>query len=227
MTHPKFLNGFTLKIIAITAMTADHIGVLFFPGLTILRVIGRLTFPIMAFFITEGICHTSSLSRYACRLLIFGLLSVLPCILAFGWGLNIFFTLLCGLLALVVARRYPQRGAHLPLVLLLSLLSAPCDWGFGGVWMIYLMGTTKKRELGIVLGIIAGLILSPLPDLFLALFYYHRIFVPAAHLFRLGILLAIPLLVCYNGRQGPNWKYLFYWYYPGHLLALAALAVMM
>lgn len=226
MPRYKFLSGFSLKLIAIAAMTVDHIGMLFFPGLPILRVIGRLTFPIMGFFITEGYRHTSNLKRYAGRLLIFGVISILPCLLAFGWGLNIFFTLLCGLLALEAAHRFPSRHIHLPLVLLISLISAPCDWGIGGVWLIYLMGTAKRQKLGIALGVVVGLFLSPLQDWFLAMFYYHSAFHIQAHYFRAGILLAIPLLLCYNGKRGLRCKYLFYWYYPVHLLILAAVTAL-
>lgn len=218
----KRLSGFNLKVIALLAMTIDHIGVLFFPGIPLFRVIGRLTFPIMGFFIVEGHTHTGNLKRYAGRLMGFGLISVFPCYLAFGWGLNIFFTLLCGLFSLEVASRYPKRCIHLPLVFLLSLLSAPCDWGFGGVWLIYLMGTLKRRE-GIVFGIVLGMLVSPLPDLFLAQFYFHSTFLVQSQLFRIGILLAIPLLMCYNGRRGVRIKYLFYWYYPVHLLILSLL----
>ncbi|MCX5810402.1 MAG: TraX family protein [Proteobacteria bacterium] len=32
--------------------------------------------------------------------------------------------------------------------------------------------------------------------------------------------LSVPLLALYNGKRGPNAKYLFYIFYPGHLAVL-------
>lgn len=48
------LSGNQLKIIAMITMLIDHIGVNLFPSVTILRVIGRLSFPIFAYMIAEG-----------------------------------------------------------------------------------------------------------------------------------------------------------------------------
>lgn len=54
------LDSNMLKLIAIAAMTADHIAWLLFPGYPtdplpiILHIIGRLTCPIMCFLIAEG-----------------------------------------------------------------------------------------------------------------------------------------------------------------------------
>ena len=54
------LNSNQIKVIAIIAMTIDHVTWLLFPGcqkiwwVMLLHVIGRLTAPIMWFFIAEG-----------------------------------------------------------------------------------------------------------------------------------------------------------------------------
>ena len=58
------LTGNQLKILALIAMTIDHVGVMLFPESVWLRVIGRLAFPIFAYMIAEGCHYTRSKSRY-------------------------------------------------------------------------------------------------------------------------------------------------------------------
>lgn len=65
------LSASTLKIIACITMVIDHLGAYIFTDLEILRVIGRLSFPIFAYFIAEGCRYTRhKLKRF---LLVFGL----------------------------------------------------------------------------------------------------------------------------------------------------------
>ena len=65
-TQPRFcfLSGNALKIIAVLSMLCDHIGMFFFPKIAIMRIIGRLAFPIFAFMIAEGAAHTRNKLRY-------------------------------------------------------------------------------------------------------------------------------------------------------------------
>lgn len=67
----KGLNATQLKLIAAFTMLLDHAGALLFPEVMILRVIGRLAYPLFAFMIAEGCRHTRNKLRYF--LLIFGL----------------------------------------------------------------------------------------------------------------------------------------------------------
>lgn len=216
------MNAFTLKLIAVAAMTIDHVGYLFFPSYTLLRVIGRITFPIMGFFIAHGFMHTRSVKNYALRLLLFSLISVVPCYMAFGWTLNIFLTLLGGLAALAVAQKCKNTPLRLLSTFGISVLTLPCDWGFSGVWLIYVMGRAKSKVAGIIGGVLTGLVLSPLQSLLLSV-YFQTPFKLSGQLFRLGMLMAIPLLLCYNQKRGPSFKYFFYIYYPAHLLVLATI----
>ncbi|MBE6652622.1 MAG: hypothetical protein E7610_04315 [Ruminococcaceae bacterium] len=65
------LSASTLKIIACVTMVIDHVGAYIFTDLEILRIIGRLSFPIFAYFIAEGCRYTRhKLKRF---LLVFGL----------------------------------------------------------------------------------------------------------------------------------------------------------
>ncbi|MBQ8402939.1 MAG: hypothetical protein IJX55_00760, partial [Clostridia bacterium] len=53
-----------MKIIAALAMFIDHAGYLMFPQYDILRIIGRMAFPIFAFMIAEGCKYTKNKARY-------------------------------------------------------------------------------------------------------------------------------------------------------------------
>ena len=65
MENLKF-NATQLKYIAIIAMTIDHLGWLLYPGLVkevvpvTMHIIGRLTAPIMWYFIAEGCYYTKN-----------------------------------------------------------------------------------------------------------------------------------------------------------------------
>ncbi len=70
------LSSFHLKIIAMTLMTIDHIAALIFLPLfgaesalyVSFKLIGRLSFPLFAFLIVEGIFHSTNQKKYLLRL---------------------------------------------------------------------------------------------------------------------------------------------------------------
>ena len=74
----KVLSGFVLKILAIVFMTCDHVGVFMHQrGIasdfaTILRIFGRLAFPLFIFLLVEGVRHTKCIWKYFARLGILG-----------------------------------------------------------------------------------------------------------------------------------------------------------
>lgn len=77
----KTLDANQLKLIAIFAMTVDHIAWLLFPGYAkgalpvVMHIIGRLTCPIMCYFIAEGYYHTRNINKYTFRLFLFAVIS--------------------------------------------------------------------------------------------------------------------------------------------------------
>ena len=99
------MSGFWLKILAMISMLIDHTGMVLFPQMQGLRVLGRLAFPLYCFLLAEGAVHTSNSKRYLGRLLGFALLSEIPFDLACHntalWmqSQNVFFTLFLGLAA--------------------------------------------------------------------------------------------------------------------------------
>lgn len=97
------ISASTLHILAMIFMLFDHLWATIIPGNQWLTCLGRLAFPIFAFMIVEGYFHTSSLRRYALRLLLFALISEIPFNLMYSSSLiypyhqNVIWTLLLGL----------------------------------------------------------------------------------------------------------------------------------
>lgn len=130
------LNGNQLKLIAVVSMLIDHIAYLFIglkiltPALQsgeelpalfllyrVLRMIGRLAFPVFGFLLLEGFLHTKSRLRYAIRLGVFALISEIPfdlmnsgARLFVDWSSqNVIITLFLGLLMMEVLERLDIR----------------------------------------------------------------------------------------------------------------------
>ena len=108
------MTSFILRLIAVIAMLLDHTAaVLIDPGssaYTIMRIIGRIAFPIFCFLLVEGFEHTRSVGKYMSRLALFAIIAEIPFDLAFhgeplefSAGQNVFLTLLLGLAAITAA----------------------------------------------------------------------------------------------------------------------------
>ena len=72
------MSSALLQLTALMTMTIDHIGYRLFPGTELLRMIGRLSFPLFVFMLTEGFVYTGSQKNYLKRLALFALLSEVP-----------------------------------------------------------------------------------------------------------------------------------------------------
>ena len=227
-------DSFTLKIIAILGMTADHFGNAFYSqlpllGRCLLFLPGGLTFPIMAFLLTIGYQYTRDVRKYALRLGIFALISLVPFIWVLDAKLNVLFTLLLGLLVIWADDRMQNRALFWALVAAAVVATYWCDWSLIGVPMIllyhrlrhnrfwqvvypialvWIYGLANLLGAASVLGFGAGLWLGNLPDLL-------YIFVGASA--------TIPLLYYYNGQRGRPLKYFFYAYYPLHITVIGIL----
>ena len=212
------MTSFQLKLIAMTTMLLDHIGAVIYPDILGFRIIGRLAFPLFAFLITEGYRQTSSYKNYFVRLSIFSVISQYPFWLAFGFdsGLNIFFTLALGLLAIYLADHYQD---FLPIIILAGFAELiSTDYGMFGVLLIYLIHLYRdefNRMLLYLAGfygafyLLGGFLIQLTGDLN-PLHYYIQLFA----------LLSFIFIKYYNGSQGFRIKYLFYLFYPLHILLL-------
>ncbi|MEM2905336.1 MAG: TraX family protein [Candidatus Bathyarchaeia archaeon] len=213
-THGRDL----LKSTALITMTIDHIGVTLYPEISVLRFIGRLSFPLFSYLLVLGSNSTGNSRRYFARLLTFAFVSQVPFYLAFGLqpfeSLNVFFTLSSGLIFI-----YCFKTKNLPLGLLPLLASAVFNFDYGvyGIMSIGCMQLLMKdAKLGVASLLVLNLAFFPI--------WPHQFF----------SLLALPIILLHkrvnmvsvdkplNEKIGyPRWrKYLFYFYYPIHLTIL-------
>ena len=207
-------------------MLIDHMGVVLFPDVFMLRMVGRLAFPIFAFLLVEGYFHTRSVDKYMIRLGIFALISEIPFDLAFFKSpfymghQNIFFTLFLGLIAIRVIDQLkhtrPLLGWFVFFALCALSIFLRTDYDILGMMTIlffFMYHDEPKRALFSVgsLHLVYGLIGS---GIFSGQFYMGGFTQALA-------MLSIFLIWKYNGEKGLALKYVFYAFYPVHLLMLA------
>ena len=148
------LNRNQLKYIVIIAMVIDHIAWGFvsldsIPGF-IMHFIGRLTGPMMAFFLVEGYVYTSNKTRYAIRLFIFSLISWIPYNL-FDYGkwpvfdFSVITTLFMGYMCI-----WMWDESDIPewlkvfIIFLVCMLSVHSDWAFIDILWIFCLYTRRN-----------------------------------------------------------------------------------
>lgn len=212
------MSGFQLKLLAMLTMLIDHTGMVLFPELTWMRVVGRLAFPLYCFLLAEGAVHTRDIKRYLGRLLVFAVLSEIPYDLACSkvwfdpWGQNVFFTLFFGLAACAALQQLQEKPVPVLLLVGALLLAAELlffDYGGFGVVLVMVFNLCRANRAGGALAFTAlntGFSLLNGMQLQLA--------APAA---------AVPMLL-YNGKKGRAVnKWIFYGFYPVHLLLLFVL----
>ena len=153
-SKPNLLPGLSqesLKLLACVTMLLDHIGVIFFPG-SVLRIIGRVSFPIFCFLLAEGFFHTRNKRRYAIRLAVSMLLAEIPFDLAFfrriHWGhQNVMLTLLLGYLAIWAVT---ESGSAMAKALLAAAFTAAAEYlrsDYGGTGVLLVLVFALSREL--------------------------------------------------------------------------------
>lgn len=137
-----------LKIIAFLTMLIDHTGYVFYPGELNLRIIGRIAFPIFAFGIAMGYVYTKNWKTYMARLFLLALISQVPYYFLFQTAnLNIGFTLLLGLLAIVLYDKYHENNFGLMSLLLIVIMFVATyfkmEYKFYGVLLILVFYLTR------------------------------------------------------------------------------------
>lgn len=198
-------------------MTVDHIGLFFFDNLFILRVIGRLAYPIFAFFIAEGLIHTKNRKKYCIHLLICAIITQIPYAFLFKFfELNVIFTFLVSILFVYIIEN-TKLSNYLKFVLIIFItvfiilldFVSVLDYGLLGVALVLAFYFIKNKNakyltaLGIILLMVTkNIILSGL-SIWSTMQIYS--------------LISLGLLMLYNNEKGKyNLKHFFYLFYPTH-----------
>ncbi len=210
------MNRNVLKIIALLSMIIDHIGLLIFPNIILFRVVGRLAFPVFAFFVSEGLKFTKSRKKYVLTLLVCGLLTQIPYSFLYSWyKLNIIFTFLVAILIIYLIEKNNKQNFFNVIYLLVAglLLIAVeyfgvVDYGIFGVMLVVVFYFIKNKALKFALAALILCLLS-LKMMFLSSLFFGLI--------QLTSLISLILLMFYNQNKGKlNLKYIFYIFYPSH-----------
>lgn len=230
------MTNFQLKLIALITMTIDHIGYFILspsdPEYIYFRIIGRISFVLFAFLISEGMKHTRDHNRYIINLLIFALvIDLLPRIFLPIVGLNanevigftnVFFTLGLGAFSIYLYQSDFSWYVKLISIFMCGVLSdmIGADYGSYGVFIIVSIPIVKNifvnnKHLALLAQIF----------IYLGLTYVYKM----VDIQYFGAL-AFAFIYCYNGLRGwyhPRLKYLIYIYYPVHIVILAGIGFLL
>lgn len=234
----RTLNSNHLKLIAIIAMTIDHFADLLYPNFPLepaplaLHFVGRLTAPIMWFFVCEGYYYTKNVKKYLIRLGSFALVSHFA--YCFGFGINpipfadgifnqtsVMYPLFVAVLTLWLQDHVPQMNKYLKIAIIFVLVwsAFPADWSCIAVLAIREMYQKRGNLKGQMRSIIFYVFLYGL----VSWFFVSKIYA----LELVGVLMVYPVLRFYNGERGKaKWmKWFFYLYYPLHLIILGIIRI--
>lgn len=227
MTAHRFSRN-TLKLFAFLFMFIDHIGAVFFPSVLWYRTIGRLSFPLFAYLIADGMDRTRCQEKMIARLFIFAFISQIPYSLAFnnnmwGWNLNVFFTLGFGAVSCYIAGQpYVFKNItakeQMALKLLAIFLCAGfahmlhTDYSYYGVLMTVLLYCVQHSNLYMKFAEIQKHLL------FFALFILTFLYAFLSMDFLQMSCILSGLLMPHNQVKEKPWGIWAYFIYPLHLL---------
>lgn len=237
------LSSSTIKILACIFMAIDHIGLCFFTDMIVFRAIGRLALPLFAFFIAEGCRYTRNKTKRFLMLFVMGLLY-------FGFYYlyskvvyaNVFLTFSVSVLIIYLLQFCKKvifkKPSPIRIIGAVAVLSATLavtyflfewiafDYGFKGMLLPVFASLFDFKNTGASESVMrldnkyvklaafsVGLILLSID----AVFGYWQFF----------CLLSLIPLALYNGRVGSKrLKYVFYVFYPVHLLIIEGVAML-
>lgn len=247
------MSQFSLKLLALICMLCDHFSkVVLSSGVlthalgfeadlwlrTMLEVVGRIAFPIFAWFTAEGCHKTRAPGKYLLRLSIFAVLSEIPFQLSFyGAGYlgikfachNVIFTMLLGAGAIICSGKLKELKISIAMAVMVPSVVAVAlgwflhtdynAWGVALIICLYYLPREKDRLVFLLCWI----------TVFMLIWHGWNgeilVWLSGSNDYRLllqwvGALFSVAFLASYNGKKGRGAKWLFYVFYPLHLTVL-------
>lgn len=244
------MTVFSLKLTAAVLMTLDHIGLCFPAAPAWLRWLGRGAYPLFLFCMVQGYAHTRSRKRYLLRLYLMSLfMTALGLFLNTrfppegGYGNHNIFVPLFLTGVLISAVEWYQRDRRQGGLLLGAVALVQVFYGL----LPALLPFTRNLSGDVLTGVVPNLAVNEFGFEFIALglaLYFLRnrrealaavylifcVYQFSAEALYGGfpvqwmMVLALPLMLRYNGERGRSWKWFFYFYYPAHTSLLFLLA---
>ncbi len=235
----KGLNSNQIKLIALAAMTLDHLVGVIAPGyprewyFVLAHIIGRIAAPVFWFFIAEGYHHTRNIRKYALRLFAFAVPAHFAYNFAFGIPFvpfrtsvfnqtSVMWPLAWGVVAIWIANKNTlKQWQKVLLIVGICAVTFPSDWSC--IAVLAIVGIEQHR----------GNMLRQTREMMVyaamyALIYF--LFIDKLYgILQLFVILAVPLWKAYNGERG-EWKgmkWFFYLYYIGHLIVCGVIRILL
>ncbi|WP_010167284.1 TraX family protein [Candidatus Epulonipiscium viviparus] len=234
-----------LKIFAIITMFIDHFAIAFLDPFStsylVLRAIGRVSMPIFAYMLASGYIHTKNYNKYLIRMLTMAIIAQIPFTMLISgisfiqlfttdlwvylfYTLNIGFTFCVALIFLkimdftrVQKSSLLHQFAQALLGMIILYYAHSCDYGAYGICVVFifyvwiLIFNQSKKSL-LICGAIIGV---------LSIVFYGF---PGANQW-LSALAIIPIY--YLPHTKSNYKWVFYVFYPAHLILLVVISAML
>jgi hypothetical protein len=223
LSKKRGINRDVIKYIAMFTMLLNHISHIFLKPETLIgdsfTFVGYFTAITMCYFLVEGYSYTKSKKKYGIRLLIFALISQIPFMYALHTvKLNMLFTLLMCFLILVSMEKIDTWVLKGLAIVGLFLLCTISDWTWLAPVFTILFAKCKNSKRKMVVAYVIALMLF-------LLLYLSQMAVIQALLSGIGIIISGVVILCfYNGKKAERGqafsKWFFYIFYPGHLLVL-------
>lgn len=236
ISQPQFMSFFP-------GASFDDVGLLILTARTrsAMGIIGRIAFPLFAFFIVEGTRKTRSMPRYIGRLFLFALIS--EPLYNFGFGIdptwegllknlakhrftNVFFTLTLGALMIwvfgLIGKKLPKYKWFIDIPVLLAFMLAAgmisCDYSEFGVMLIGGLYLAKQKKFQMIVIVVWSFIIYILYQASFGSCWYALSL--DSWLNMISASLSAVFVWLYNGERGPKFKWGFYIYYPAHIALL-------
>lgn len=212
-----------LKAFACVTMLIDHVGAVFYPRELLLRVIGRLAFPIYCFLMAEGVYYTRNPKKYALRLFVGLLLSEIPFDIGLFGGItsehqSVMFTLLIGFVAIELIEMAENQLLKLIVAGAAFALAQVLDTDYGGFGVALIVLLSQSRGQKWLQAIVIAVVSYMMNSFKLPVFGYY---IPI----EMFAVLAMVPIAFYDGKKSTSSAWIqtgFYLFYPVHLAVIMA-----